>query len=230
MLSKRLGQLISGSNKMVRLFQAAVDLEKGKLIGGHKHLGSIRVGVNYPGLLKKAAKVLNDQKIAIYTFNGQPLEIADMYHQTQELEASFDGTEPETIKQIKEQLSAWEIDFIPQTPPQIPWFPMNEADMDLIGTSLLQADDGLNQDHPGFVDKAHKARRNAIANNTIGYKLVDPIPYVEYAPEEVVLWEGYTGGSDPCIKSSAVESLTVELTCSKKKDTYHRHEFHSLRT
>ena len=188
MLSKRLGQLISGSNKMIRLFGAGVDLEQGKLIGGHKHLGSIRTGVSYPGLLKKASKVLNDQKIALYTLNGQPLEIADMYYQTQDLEVSFDGTDPETIKKIKEQLSALDIDFIPETPPLVPWFPMNEADMDLIGTSLLQADDGLNQDHPGFVDKAYKARRNTIANNTLGYKMADPIPNVEYVPEEVALW------------------------------------------
>jgi phenylalanine-4-hydroxylase len=46
----------------------------------------------------------------------------------------------------------------------------------------------LPADHPGFSDPAYRARRDAIAAVGAAYHPGDPIPDVDYAPEEDALW------------------------------------------
>lgn len=44
-------------------------------------------------------------------------------------------------------------------------------------------------DHPGFSDPAYRSRRHAIAELGARYRPGDPIPHVEYTPEEDELWQ-----------------------------------------
>ena len=46
----------------------------------------------------------------------------------------------------------------------------------------------LPADHPGFTDPAYRARRAAIAAVGESYRPGDPIPDVEYSPEENEVW------------------------------------------
>ncbi|RMH70243.1 MAG: phenylalanine 4-monooxygenase [Gemmatimonadetes bacterium] len=46
----------------------------------------------------------------------------------------------------------------------------------------------LDPDHPGFRDKAYRERRNAIAQIAVDYKPGQPIPNVDYLPEEHDVW------------------------------------------
>ncbi len=46
----------------------------------------------------------------------------------------------------------------------------------------------LDPDHPGFRDAAYRKRRNDIARIAAQYKEGDPIPAVEYTPEEQEVW------------------------------------------
>jgi len=46
----------------------------------------------------------------------------------------------------------------------------------------------LDRDHPGFRDPAYRARRNAIAQLAITFREGDPLPEVEYLPEEHAVW------------------------------------------
>ena len=46
----------------------------------------------------------------------------------------------------------------------------------------------LPDDHPGVSDMAYRARRAAIAETGARYKSGDPIPDVEYTPEEDEVW------------------------------------------
>ncbi|MEO8056406.1 MAG: phenylalanine 4-monooxygenase [Acidobacteriota bacterium] len=46
----------------------------------------------------------------------------------------------------------------------------------------------LDPDHPGFKDAVYRARRNEIALHALRYRAGDPIPRVEYTPEEQAVW------------------------------------------
>jgi phenylalanine-4-hydroxylase len=46
----------------------------------------------------------------------------------------------------------------------------------------------LDQDHPGFRDRAYRARRDAIAQAAIDYRPGEPVPDVAYTEEEQAVW------------------------------------------
>jgi phenylalanine-4-hydroxylase len=46
----------------------------------------------------------------------------------------------------------------------------------------------LDPDHPGFRDPVYRARRNEIARLALGYREGDPLPRVDYTPEEQAVW------------------------------------------
>jgi phenylalanine-4-hydroxylase len=46
----------------------------------------------------------------------------------------------------------------------------------------------LDPDHPGFRDPVYRARRNEIARLALSYREGDPLPRVDYTPEEQAVW------------------------------------------
>lgn len=46
----------------------------------------------------------------------------------------------------------------------------------------------LDPDHPGFRDPVYRRRRNEIAKLALAYREGDPIPRVDYTPEEQAVW------------------------------------------
>ena len=46
----------------------------------------------------------------------------------------------------------------------------------------------LDPDHPGFKDPVYRARRNEIARLALSYSEGDPLPRVDYTPEEQAVW------------------------------------------
>jgi phenylalanine-4-hydroxylase len=59
---------------------------------------------------------------------------------------------------------------------------------------ITTADDGevivhLDDDHPGFADADYRARRNLIAARALSWSPGEPIPRVDYTPEERDVWQ-----------------------------------------
>jgi phenylalanine-4-hydroxylase len=71
---------------------------------------------------------------------------------------------------------------------EIPWFPRKKSDLDTFASKVLSYGAELDSDHPGFTDKAYRARREKITVNAALYRHGMELPFVEYSPEEVTTW------------------------------------------
>ena len=62
--------------------------------------------------------------------------------------------------------------------------------MKTLSEVLAQEDEivRLDPDHPGFKDPVYRVRRNEIARLALAYREGDPVPRVDYTPEEQAVW------------------------------------------
>lgn len=75
------------------------------------------------------------------------------------------------------------------------------------GIELVQ----LDRDHPGFRDPAYRARRNAIARIAVEHRLGEPLPEVEYTPDEHAVWRTVWENLAPLHRRSACRSYVDAL-------------------
>ncbi|XP_067110254.1 tyrosine hydroxylase 2 [Osmerus mordax] len=79
-------------------------------------------------------------------------------------------------------------DVRPVQEEKVPWFPRKINDLDKCNLLITKYDPDMDQDHPGFTDTEYRKRRAYISELAVNYKQGDPLPTVEYTPEEVATW------------------------------------------
>jgi len=70
----------------------------------------------------------------------------------------------------------------------VPWFPRKIKDLDRFANQILSYGAELNSEHPGFTDPEYRKRRKFFADIAYNYKHGQPIPRVEYSPEDTKTW------------------------------------------
>ncbi|XP_062851650.1 tyrosine hydroxylase 2 [Trichomycterus rosablanca] len=76
---------------------------------------------------------------------------------------------------------------------RVTWFPRKIGDLDKCNHVITKYDPDLDQDHPGFSDPEYRKRRAFFSQVAFNYKQGDPLPHIEYTPEEIATWkEVYT--------------------------------------
>ena len=160
-------------------------MRKSDIINPDIHMYRIKID-NSPGILYKVLRRLNKLKIDYSN-----------------IESSFVMNEPEKINIdlfFKSRKRNMDTDYLNSTladlsaeaaelkEPLLPNFPIKLSELDDMSIELQSPGDGLNEDHPGFKDAEYKKRRDQIAKSSIGYKMLEPIPRIDYTPQETELW------------------------------------------
>lgn len=68
------------------------------------------------------------------------------------------------------------------------WFPRHVSELDLVAHRTLDAGVDLEADHPGFKDQEYRERRAVLAENALKHRWDQPIPHIEYTPDEIATW------------------------------------------
>lgn len=70
----------------------------------------------------------------------------------------------------------------------VPWFPRKLSDLDSFADKTLEYGAELSADHPGFTDQEYRRRRAEITAISRTYRTGQPIPHIEYTPQEIATW------------------------------------------
>ncbi|ELR14932.1 phenylalanine hydroxylase [Acanthamoeba castellanii str. Neff] len=71
---------------------------------------------------------------------------------------------------------------------EIPWFPRKLKDLDGFAEKTMEFGSELDADHPGFQDPEYRKRRCDIVAKAKTYRSGQPLPRVEYTPQEIETW------------------------------------------
>lgn len=172
--------------------------------------------VDRPGSLLEVLKDFHSNGINLTHIESRPCpKDSEGFH----IKIDFDGHigEPRTDKLLVD-LKGKCRDMLVLDDRQVPWFPNHIAELDALANKCLDAGTDLEADHPGFSDPVYRARRGELASIADRFQFGEPIPRIEYTPEEVATWGAvYT----------KLQALHADYACAEYLESLQLLEKHS---
>ena len=106
---------------------------------------------------------------------------------------------------------------------KVHWFPRHISELDLIANRTLVAGvDLMSEDHPGFHDAEYRRRRDDLSLKAQNHHWNEPIPRVEYTPEETAVWTAVWDKMEGLWKKYACQEFLRALELMKIHSGYSR--------
>nr|CAH0100881.1 unnamed protein product [Daphnia galeata] len=143
------------------------------------------------GALARALKIFEDNKVNLLHIESRSSKrsIGDYEFIVEIDNVTGEPNVTKAIEGLREQSAYFQIiSRDHKDEGTIPWFPGRIQDLDRFANQILSYGSELDSDHPGFTDTVYRARRKEFADIAFHYKYGQPIPRVEYTPEEVETW------------------------------------------
>eukprot|EP00613_Pedinella_sp_CCMP2098_P002058 CAMPEP_0171619018 /NCGR_PEP_ID=MMETSP0990-20121206/15118_1 /TAXON_ID=483369 /ORGANISM="non described non described, Strain CCMP2098" /LENGTH=414 /DNA_ID=CAMNT_0012183985 /DNA_START=153 /DNA_END=1397 /DNA_ORIENTATION=+ len=105
---------------------------------------------------------------------------------------------------------------------KVPWFPRHVSELDRVANRILDAGTDLQSDHPGFNDPVYRKRREGLAESALQHRFGNPIPHIDYSPEELKTWEAVYDKLEAFLGQFACEEYLKILPLLKEHCGYSR--------
>lgn len=177
-------RLIKNNSNSFSMTKLAI--RKSNIINPNIHMYRVKID-NTPGILYKVLKRLNKLHLnysnieSSFIMNEPDKVHIDLFFETNKRQLDRDL--------LDHTLGDLNANVMNLAEPLLPNFPIQLSDLNNMGIELQNPGDGLNQEHPGFSDKEYKRRRDLIASNSKGIKMLEPIPRISYSEQESNLWK-----------------------------------------
>ncbi|XP_040155557.1 protein henna isoform X1 [Anopheles arabiensis] len=141
------------------------------------------------GALAKMLRIFDDHRVNLLHIESRSSTRGPGYEFMVECDGKR-GTLGPAIEAIREKSNYFNIisrDY-KDNEATVPWFPRRIRDLDRFANQILSYGAELDSDHPGFTDQTYRERRKYFADIAFNYKHGQPLPHVDYTPEEVNTW------------------------------------------
>ena len=142
-----------------------------------------------PGSLQRALKVISDNQINLTQIESRPARGRSF-----DFFVDCEGRRGDrAIDNAITALDSIAMRLLVLDHREVPWFPRQIDDLDLIANHTLDAGTDLQADHPGFHDAAYRQRRAAIDALARAHRQGEPIALVDYSAAEHETWNTVYG-------------------------------------
>ena len=164
---------------------------KAARLGGAPHSDEVSIIfsiTSHPGALQEALGVFKTHNLDLSHIESRPSKKdASSYEFFASIKASQAIVKAAVADLEKHAHVIAVLDHNPDTSNPM-WFPRRIRELDLFAHRVLGACSDLESDHPGFHDPVYRTRRNYFADIATKYTHDQPLPRVDYTPEEVKTW------------------------------------------
>jgi hypothetical protein len=144
------------------------------------HTTSIVVSVkhNVPGALLRILQPFHQHGISISKIESRPSRSPSWDF---DFLMTFEGSKEDVgVKSTLSLISQYCHSLTVLGSHRTPWFPRTIKDLDRYADRKLEYGGTLEEDHPGFVDPAYRARRAEITQNAVKYRTGAQLPHVKF--------------------------------------------------